>query len=85
MGDRRLAVAFVLIVGLGFGAAGEKPPAALDPARILKADAEPGAHDVRSGSGAWGVLTLGAMDRRAAFEVALIAALAPFSHAVAYR
>lgn len=48
-------------------------------------DAFAGAHDVRSGSGAWGVLTLGAMDRRAAFEVALIAALAPFYNAVAYR
>lgn len=37
-----------------------------------------GQRDVRSGAGAWGILTRGAVERAASFEVALLNALAPF-------
>jgi PQQ-dependent dehydrogenase (methanol/ethanol family) len=42
MSNRLLVIAFVLLASLGAGGAVEHPPAAVDTARILKADAEPG-------------------------------------------
>jgi inosine/xanthosine triphosphatase len=47
-------------------------------------DAFVGAHDVRSGAGAWGVLTRGALDRSHSFEIAVVNALAPFYNAAAF-
>ncbi len=48
-------------------------------------DAYSGSMNVRSGAGAWGLLTRGAMDRSAAFEIALVNALAPFYNGDAYQ
>jgi inosine/xanthosine triphosphatase len=44
-----------------------------------------GEHDVRSGQGAWGVLTAGVVDRARSFEIALLNAFAPFYNPSRYR
>lgn len=48
-------------------------------------DALSGEEDVRSRQGAWGILTLGLVDRTASFETATLNALAPFYNAGTYR
>jgi inosine/xanthosine triphosphatase len=48
-------------------------------------DAFSGGHDVRSGAGAWGVITAGLVDRTLSFELAVLNALAPFYNASLYR
>jgi inosine/xanthosine triphosphatase len=75
----------------GFGAG----PALAVPARVA-AEVEAGAElgdvidrqagsAVRGSRGAWGVLTLDLIDRREAFRLAVIAALAPFYNPVPYE
>ena len=41
--------------------------------------------DVRSGVGAWGILSDGLIDRTRSFEIALLNALAPFLNGAAYE
>jgi non-canonical (house-cleaning) NTP pyrophosphatase len=47
-------------------------------------DAFSGRLDVRSGEGAWGILTLGVLDRARSFETALLNGFAPFYNPEAY-
>jgi inosine/xanthosine triphosphatase len=48
-------------------------------------DALSGDKDVRSKQGAWGILTLGLLDRTGSFEAALVNAFAPFVNPETYR
>ncbi len=75
-----------------FGASGAIPvPAALADAVLRQGrslgeviDAFDGGHDVRSGQGAWGVLTRGLVTRERSFEAAVLNALAPFANRDVY-
>ena len=71
-------------------------PTAEVPARLAQAvlrgedlaaaiDRVTGEEDVRSQGGTWGYVTRGLIDRTAAFEAAVLAALAPFYNARAYE